>query len=327
MSDAEVWRPSASLEVIRARAKLLVGIREFFQRAGVIEVETPACSHAGVTDPAIESFTTRYLGPGAAQGEQLYLHTSPEFPMKRLLAAGCGSIYQICKVFRRGELGLKHNPEFTLLEWYRPGFDHHQLMNEVAGLVNSLLPRRLEVQKLSYAEVFQEYLSLDPHSATAEELQQCAVDVPISGAAELEMQQADAWLDLLLTHVIEPNLGCGKMTFVYDYPASQAALAKVSKTLPPVAKRFELYLDGVEIANGFHELTDAAEQRKRFENENALRREMGLAEIAMDQHLLAALDAGMPECAGVALGIDRLLMHLTGKCTISDVLSFSFPRA
>ena len=327
MSDKEVWRPSASLEIIRARAELLAGMREFFQRAGVLEVETPACSHFGVTDPAIESFTTRYTGPGAAQGEGLYLHTSPEFPMKRLLAADSGPLYQICKVFRGGELGSKHNPEFTLLEWYRPGFDHHNLMDEVADLVNTLLSKQLEVQKLTYAEAFQEYLKIDPHSATAEELQQCAADVPICGAAELEMQQADAWLDLLLTHVIEPHLGRGEMTFLYDYPASQAALARVSETTPPLAERFELYLEGVEIANGFHELTDAAEQRIRFELENETRSELGLAQVAMDQHLLSALDDGIPDCAGVALGVDRLLMHITGKNSISDVLSFSFLRA
>ncbi len=327
MTDMEVWRPSASLDVIRARSELLAMIRTFFRQAGVMEVETPACSHFGVTDPAIESFTTRYVGPGAAQGANLYLHTSPEFPMKRLLAAGADAIYQICKVFRSGEMGQRHNPEFTLLEWYRPGFDHHELMDEVAELVNTLLDQKLAVQKLTYAEAFREYLNLDPHSATLEQLRQCAVEVPISGAAELEMAQSDAWLDLLLTHVIEPHLGQGSLTFLYDYPASQASLARISGASPPVAERFELYIEGVEIANGFRELTDAAEQCKRFEQDNQSRAEQGLAEVAMDRHLLSALASGIPECAGVALGIDRLLMRVTGKSDIAEVLSFSFLRA
>ena len=327
MSDKEVWRPSASLEVIRVRAELLANIRAFFRQADVLEVETPICSHFGATDPAIESLTTLYAGPGAAHGANLYLHTSPEFPMKRLLAAGAGPIYQICKVFRGGELGQKHNPEFTLLEWYRPGFDHHRLIDEVAELVNTLLSQQLGVQKLTYAEVFQEYLKIDPHSVTAEQLRDCAIEVPISGAAELDMEQADDWLDLLLSHVIEPHLGRGVLTFLYDYPASQASLAKVAGTNPQVAERFELYIGGVEIANGFHELNDAAEQRNRFERDNLTRAERGVAEVAMDQHLLSALEAGMPECAGVALGIDRLLMRITGNSDISEVLSFSFLRA
>ncbi|MEN8177872.1 MAG: EF-P lysine aminoacylase EpmA [Pseudomonadota bacterium] len=327
MSEPEAWRPSASLETIRARAELLAGIREFFRQAGVMEVETPVCSHFGVTDPAIESFTTRYLGPGAPQTQKLYLHTSPEFPMKRLLAAGAGPIYQICKVFRGGELGSKHNPEFTLLEWYRPGFDYHQLMDEVAELVNTLLPQKLEVQKLTYDELFQQHLHIDPHSTTLEQLRQCALDVPIPGAAELDLSNTDAWLNLLLTHVIEPYLGPGLLTFVYDYPASQAALARIKGSTPPVAERFELYIEGVEIANGFHELTDAKEQRNRFELENVTRIEQGYPEIPMDQHLLAALNAGFPECAGVALGVDRLLMCITDKNSISDVLSFSFLKA
>ncbi|MDJ0807345.1 MAG: EF-P lysine aminoacylase EpmA [Gammaproteobacteria bacterium] len=327
MKATESWRPSASLETLRARAGLLTGVREFFQRRGVMEVETPVCSRFGVTDPAIESFTTRYAGPAAPPGRTLYLHTSPEFPMKRLLAAGAGPIYQICKVFRGGELGAKHNPEFTLLEWYRPGFDHHRLMDEVAELVNSLMPHQLEVEKLTYAEVFRQALQLDPHTATLAELRRCAREVPIPGAAELELVQADAWLDLLLTHVIEPQLGRARMTFLYEYPASQAALARIIPSSPPLAERFELYLAGVEIANGFNELTDAQEQRNRFEQENSERSEQSLAQIDMDLHLLAALEAGLPACAGVALGIDRLLMQITQKACIEEVLSFGFERA
>ena len=327
MSDPEVWRPSATLDAIRARAELLAGVREYFRRAGVMEVETPVCSHFGNTDPAIQSFTTRYLGPGTPRAQQLYLHTSPEFPMKRLLAAGIGPIYQICRVFRDGELGALHNPEFTLLEWYRPGFDHHRLMEEVAELVNSLLPQKRELQKLTYTEIFRRHLGIDPHNTTLEQLRECALNVPIAGAAELDLQHPDAWLDLLLTHVIEPHLGRDKLTFVYDYPASQASLARISEASPPVAERFELYLEGVEIANGFHELTVEDEQRKRFERDNLSRLEQGLSEIPIDRHLLAALESGLPACAGVALGVDRLLMCITGKSRIREVLSFDYLRA
>jgi lysyl-tRNA synthetase class 2 len=322
--DPEAWRPSASLEMLRARAGLLAGIRAFFSRAGVMEVETPVCSRHGVTDPALESFTTRYTGPGAADGELRYLHTSPEFPMKRLLAAGSGPIYQICKVFRGGELGARHNPEFTLLEWYRPGFDHFALIDEVARLVNSLSDKPRTVEILSYAEAFQRYLQIDPHAAGIAELRTCALESGIAGAESLEMDERDGWLDLLLTHHIEPRLGRGCMTFLHAYPPSQAALARVSATEPPVAERFELYLEGLEIANGFHELSDPQEQQRRFEQENALRVSRGLTQVPMDLNLLAALEAGLPDSAGVALGVDRLLMVLVGRADIRSVLAFPF---
>ncbi len=321
------WRPVATQEMLRARAGLLAGIRSFFRQAGVLEVETPVCSRFGVTDPAIESFTTRYTGPGAARGETLYLHTSPEFPMKRLLAAGSGPIYQICKVFRGGELGTRHNPEFTLLEWYRPGFDHLALMDEVASLVNAVLPSTLPVERVSYGEAFQRYLGIDPHAASAASLRQCAIDAGISDAETLSLDSADAWLDLLLTQRIESHLGKERLSFLFDYPASQAALAKVRQGTPAVAERFELYLEGIEIANGFHELTDAQEQQCRFEQENATREERGLPKVPMDRNLLSGLASGMPECAGVALGIDRLLMRVTDVASIEEVLAFPYLRA
>ncbi|MEN8166658.1 MAG: EF-P lysine aminoacylase EpmA [Pseudomonadota bacterium] len=324
MPVTEVWRPSASLDILRARAELLARMRAFFRQAGVMEVETPACSHFGVTDPAIESFTTRYTGPAAAKGERLYLHSSPEFPMKRLLAAGSGPIYQVCKVFRGGELGTRHNPEFTLLEWYRPGFDHLDLMAEVAELVNGLQPEQLAVERLTYAEAFQRYLAIDPHAASLDELRYCAIDNGIAGAEGLALEHVDGWLDLLLSHIIEPRLGKGRMTFLHDYPATQAALSRVRAGDPPVAERFELYLNGMEIANGFHELTNAAEQRKRFAQDNRERVSQGLAVVPMDTHLLSALQAGLPDSAGVALGIDRLLMYLTRKKAIREVLAFPY---
>ena len=325
--NAPTWRPAADPAMLHARARLLAQIRCFFATAGVLEVETPVCSRYGTTDPAIESLRTRFTGPGAARGAPLYLQTSPEFPMKRLLAAGSGPIYQICRVFRDGELGPRHNPEFTLLEWYRPGFDHQALMDEVSALLNTLLPVSLTIQHLSYAEAFQRWLQVDPHTATPEALRTCAVRHGIAGAEDLELDSRDAWLDLLLSHLIEPQLGRDRITYLYDYPATQAALSRIRAGDPPVAERFELYLEGMEIANGFHELVDAREQRRRFEADNVTRTTRGLETVEMDQRLLAGLEAGLPDCSGVALGIDRLLMVLTGQRDIRQVLAFPFESA
>lgn len=286
-----------------------------------MEVETPVCSSSGNTDPAIESFQTRYSGPGFPGGCSLYLHTSPEFAMKRLLAADSGPIYQICKVFRDGEAGRLHNPEFTLLEWYRPGFDHHDLMSEVVRLVQAALDRILPVEKFAYAELFQRHLAFDPHLCTAQSARKRAIDLAIPGADSLELTK-DGWLDLLMTHFIEPRLAGDVLTFVYDYPASQAALASIREGEPPVAERFELYLGGMELANGFHELTDSDEQRRRFDNELQHRYAAGLQAVPIDERLLAALSSGLPECSGVALGIDRLLMKLVGSDDIEQVLTF-----
>ncbi|HEC15557.1 MAG TPA: EF-P lysine aminoacylase GenX [Sedimenticola sp.] len=321
------WRPTASLEALQVRARLLAEIRAYFAGAGVLEVETPACSFHAATDPALDSFRISYTGPGAPAGRPLYLHCSPEFPMKRLLAAGSGAIYQICKVFRDGERGRLHNPEFSLLEWYRPGLDHHGLMAEVADLVNRVLPESRPVEYLSYAEAFQRRLGLDPHAATMAELRACAAGQGIPEAGALELPSRDAWLDLLLTHCIEPGLGRGCLCFVYDYPASQASLARIRPGDPPLAERFELYVEGMELANGFHELTDAAEQRRRFERELGRRRAQRRHAVPIDENLLAALEAGLPDCAGVALGVDRLLMQITGAQRIDEVLAFPLERA
>lgn len=292
-----------------------------------MEVETPICSRYANTDPTIESFKTNYTGPGAPSGLPLYLHTSPEFPMKRLLAAGSGPIYQICKVFREGEAGRFHNPEFTMLEWYRPGFDHHQLMVEVAELVNSLLPEPRQIQMISYAALFKEWFDLDPHDASIEALRSCAIAKGIESARQLDMQARDGWLDLLLTHIIEPKLGNKSLCFLYDYPASQASLAKIREGSPAVAERFELYIDGVELANGFHELTHSKSQRERFENDLVQRESMGLPAVPIDEGLLSALSSGIGDCAGVALGIDRLLMLISSTNNIEQVLSFPIERA
>ena len=320
MSD---WPPAASLEALRVRARVLAAIRAFFAERGVLEVETPVLSAAATPDPNIESLTTRYHGPGAPEGRTLYLHTSPEFPMKRLLAAGAGPIYQMGRVFRQGECGCLHNPEFTLLEWYRPGWDHHALMDEVAQLVRALLPDTGPAERLSYGEAFDRHLGLDPHTAPIAALTAAAER---QGVAAPELDR-DGWLDLLLTRCVEPHLGRGGPTLLYDYPASQAALARVRPGDPAVAERFELYVDGMELANGFHELTDAAEQRRRFTAEQARRRAQGLPEVALDERLLAALQAGLPECAGVALGVDRLVMAATGAGALEEVLAFPLQRA
>lgn len=325
------WRPAAALEVLKLRARLLEQIRAFFSGRGVLEVETPVLSTAAVTDPMLASFATRYTGPLFPHGQTLYLHTSPEFPMKRLLAAGSGSIYQIGKVFRDGESGRRHNPEFTLIEWYRVGFDQHQLMTETSELVTQLVAPALTLnppEKLTYREAFLRHAQIDPHTATASEYAAAANTHAIRAPADL-LRHADsaAWRDLLLTHVIEPRLGQGRLTFIHDYPASQAALARLQPGDPPLAARFELYLNGIELANGFHELADADEQRARFEKHLDDRSANGLPAVPVDERLLSALGHGLPDCAGVALGFDRLVMLACGARSIHEVLPFPLERA
>lgn len=323
------WRPTASLGVLKLRATLLARIREFFSRLDVLEVDTPVMSRAASTDPALFSFKTYYHGPGAVEDELRYLHTSPEFPMKRLLAAGCGSIYQICKVFRDGEFGAQHNPEFTLLEWYRTGFDHLDLMDEVERLLTDVLADIMpidSVQHYRYRELFVEIAGIDPFTATVAEISSVLQSRYGVTAVGLAVDDNDAWLDLLMTHVIEPRLGNGLM-FVRDYPASQAALARLRPGSPPVAARFEVYLNGVELANGFHELADPLEQRQRFDIELQNRRNGGGEAVILDENLLSALHAGLPNCAGVALGLDRLLMLASGLKCVQDVMAFPFDTA
>jgi len=335
---SESWRPSASLDHLRARASLLAGIRSFFSERGVLEVETPALSHAAATDPAIESFVTQYQGPGSDKGHSLYLHTSPEFSMKRLLAAGSGSIYQICKVFRNEEYGRLHNPEFTLLEWYRTGYDHHKMMDEVEDMVSGLLEPYIQFgssERLSYAEAFQMYADINPHRTDLQALKKCAeehtVSIPVSMLEDGDAGGKDVWLDLLLTQIVEPRLGDGKLTFLYDYPASQASLAKIRQINGSggyeVAERFELYLQGVELANGFHELQDHQDQRQRFQADIEKRVSAGRPALPQDEYLLEALEHGLPQCSGVAVGLDRLLMFVTGCSYLKDIIAFPFDRA
>jgi elongation factor P--(R)-beta-lysine ligase len=325
------WRPAAALEVLKLRARLLEQIRTFFSARGVLEVETPVLSTAATTDPALASFVTRYTGPRFPHGQTLYLHTSPEFPMKRLLAAGSGSIYQICKVFRDGESGRRHNPEFTLLEWYRVGFDQHRLMTETTELVMSLLAPILKLdppERMTYREAFLRHADIDLHTATVSDYMSVAKRRNIDFPKDLiTRHDTAAWRDLLLTHVVESKLGQGRLTFLFDYPASQASLARLQPGNPPVAARFELYLNGVELANGFHELSDAKEQRQRFDQQLHVRAAGGMPVVPLDERLLSALEHGLPDCAGVALGFDRLVMIASGARTIEEVIAFPIDRA
>ncbi|HEX5340448.1 MAG TPA: EF-P lysine aminoacylase EpmA [Gammaproteobacteria bacterium] len=316
------WRPTASFEVLRFRAKLLKKLRMFFEARGVLEVDTPALSHAAATDRHLGSF--RVENP---HGDSLYLQTSPEFPMKRLLAAGSGDIWQACKVFRAGEAGRLHNPEFTLLEWYRSGFDHHRLMREVAELIATLVPSLAgEPEYLSYREAFQRHAGFDPFEADSKTCIHALQHPERLLPAEHELD-FDGWLDLVAGECVYPALGHGHVAFVHDYPASQAALARIRADQPPVAERFEAFVNGVELANGFHELTDAGEQRRRFAHDLQLREENGLPAVPMDECLIAALEQGLPECAGVALGFDRLLMLAAGAGSIEAVIAFPASRA
>ncbi|MCG3732279.1 elongation factor P--(R)-beta-lysine ligase [Vibrio cincinnatiensis] len=319
------WMPSASIQQLRKRARLLQNIRLFFAEREVLEVETPAISHATVTDIHLQTFQTEFVGPGYAQGKKLYLMTSPEFHMKRLLAAGSGSIYQLGKAFRNEENGRYHNPEFTMLEWYRVGFDHHNLMDEVDALLQTVLSTS-SAERITYQQAFQRVLSVCPLESTMTELKLAAERLGLSDIAQPE-QDRDTLLQLLFSIGIEPHIGQQVPIFVYDFPASQAALAKVNPQDPRVADRFEVYFKGIELANGFHELDDPQEQRTRFEQDNAKRLMMGLVEQPIDDHLIAALEAGLPPCSGVALGIDRLIMLALGEDHIDKITAFPFPRA
>jgi lysyl-tRNA synthetase class 2 len=317
------WRPTASLGTLGRRAAMLARARNFFGGRGVLEVETPVLSAAAVSDPQIESLCTRLAGAAAP----VYLCTSPEYAMKRLLAAGSGDIYQICKVFRDAERGRWHNPEFTMIEWYRLGFDDAALMTEVESFIGELLAphRTLEpAERLSYAAALGRHAGVDADGATDDELAAAAARHGIVCDAELDR---DGRLDLLMGMVVGPALGRGRPCFVYDYPASQAALARLKPSrVPAVAARFELYLEGLELANGFHELGSSREQRGRFISDLKTRGIRGKVQPPMDEHLLAALDS-LPECAGVALGFDRLVAIAVGGQSLADAMAFTIDNA
>ncbi len=318
-----MWQPTATIEHLHQRADIVAKVRRFFQERNVLEVQTPILSPAGVTEPNLANMTTEFIHYGSREkGQTLYLQTSPEYAMKRLLAAGSGPIFQINAAFRNGELGRHHNPEFTMLEWYRPGFDRVALMAEVQTLIEHILPGQTHHHR--YSDLFLAIVDLDPNTASLEALQQTLQREGIEG---ISSDDRDVLLQLLMTHVIEPRLPLDETTFVYEFPASQAALARVNREGPiPYAERFEVYRGGMELANGFYELTDADEQQHRFEQDLMKRSALGLPEIPIDTDLIDALRHGLPDCSGVALGLDRLVMLALDVKDIHEVLSFGFPR-
>lgn len=322
------WRPSAGFDALRLRARLNATVRAFFAERGVTEVETPVMSRAGNTDPNIASFALEFSGRTDGAPRTRWLRTSPEFPLKRLLAAGFGDCYELGRVFRDGEAGGRHNPEFTMLEWYRLGWDHRRLVGETAELVRAalaLVGREATLREITYRELYRERLGLDPFAADPQQLRAALGEVVL----DPDGLSRDDWLDLLMTHRLQPQFGRDEMLAVRDYPASQCALARVREDAGgiAVAERFELYLGPLELANGYHELADAAEQGARFDRDRAVRAQRGAASPPRDEALLAALAAGFPDCAGVALGVDRLLMAMLDTPRIADVLAFDFTLA
>ncbi|AFU20176.1 elongation factor P--(R)-beta-lysine ligase [Actinobacillus suis] len=317
------WKPTASIQNLIKRSQIMAEIRQFFKDRGVLEVETPALSEFSVTDVHLSTFSTQFLSPFASEAKTLHLMTSPEYHMKRLLAAGSGSIFQLCRVFRNEEAGKRHNPEFTMLEWYRPHFDMYRLINEVDDLLQQILDCE-PAESYSYQFVFQTYAGLDPLSATRAQLVEKARK---HGFPCEDDENRDTLLQFLFSEIVEANIGKERPTAVYHFPSSQAALAQISSEDHRVAERFEVYYKGLELANGFHELSDAKEQMRRFEQDNVQRAQMGLPAQQLDTRFLAALKAGIPNCSGVALGVDRLMMIAMNAEKIDEVMAFGVESA
>lgn len=322
------WRPSASFEALRLRARLNAALRGYFAERGVIEVETPVMSVAGNTDPNIASFSVQFSGRTEGAPRTRWLRTSPEFPLKRLLAAGFGDCYELGRVFRDGEAGGRHNPEFTMLEWYRLGWDHRRLIEEAAELVRlalGLVGRQARLRTVAYRDLYRERLGLDPWLADEAQLRAALGEVLI----DPDGLNRDDWLDLLMTHRLQPQFSRDELLAVHDYPASQCALARLGtdRDGATIAERFELYLGPLELANGYHELADGAEQGARFDRDRERRVRRGTASPPRDEALLNALNHGFPDCAGVALGVDRLLMAMLDRARIDEVVAFDFTRA
>lgn len=307
---------------------MLTTIRQFFDERNVLEVETPLLSHGIGTDPQLAFFSTDYrFQPDI---ETLYLQTSPEFAMKRLLAAGSASIYQICKAFRNGESGRFHNPEFTLLEWYRTGFDLFQLMAEIDQLIHTLFApygQLQETETTSYRAVFERHTGLNPLVFSKSDYSDYAEANDIPEAVSICTDNHALWLDFIFSHRVQPHLGSQGMCLVYGFPACQSSLARINAENPAVTDRVELFIRGVELGNGYCELTDAAEQARRFDREIVYRRLHDLPVVDKDRRLLAALASGLPDCSGMAIGLDRLLMLMAGADSIDQVLAFPVSRA
>ena len=322
------WKPGCSLEMLQIRSQALGRIRSFFEAKGVMEVETPLLGNACGTDPSLMFFTTQYSLP--PHDKKLFLQSSPEFAMKRLLAAGSGSIFQICKAFRNGETGRLHNPEFTILEWYRVDFSLSRLMDEIAELLQVLFEpyQSLErVQRFSYREVFHRYTGINPLDFSLVTFSGCAQENNLPEAELICGNNHSMWLDFLFSHLVQPKLGSQGLCMIYDYPACQASLAKLKNNDLNVSERVEVFLNGVELGNGFYELCDAKEQSSRFDAEINERKLRGEPAVVKDQRFLDALVSGLPDCSGVAIGLDRLLLMITGNNNLNDVLAFPVARA
>lgn len=322
------WQPTCSIEYLHYRAQMLAAIRKFFLERAVLEVETPVlCQHSG-TDPQLDFFKTEfYLSPAR---QTLYLQTSPEFAMKRLLAAGSGSIFQICKAFRNGETGRFHNPEFTILEWYRVDFTLDQLMLEVEDLIKILALPFMELNSArvcSYQAVFEQFTGLDPLVFSLSKYSDYVIQAGFPEAVRLCENSHELWLDFIFSHRVQPHLGNNALCMVHSYPACQSSLARLNPVDLRITDRVEIFINGVELGNGYRELTDADEQEKRFEQEIAHRKAHQLSVVAKDTRLLAALKSGLPDCSGIAIGLDRLLLILTGAENIDRILAFPVSRA
>lgn len=317
------YQPTCTLQTAQARAAMYTTIRQFFAERQVLEVQTPVMSQAGNTDIFLQSVSSNVTV--ADHPTTYYLHTSPEFAMKRLLAAWQVPMYQICPVFRDNEIGSRHNIEFTMLEWYRPNFSLDELAKETNDLVSAVLGYPVIFDHYRYVDAFMDFVKIHPFNASCDTLKAIAKD----NGLNIDLgEDHQGWLDLLFSHLVEPNLGKALPTLIYDYPVATAALAKTvtDKDGNRVARRFELYINGLEIANAYDELADGQALRLRFNEDNVARKKRGLPVMPIDENLLAACDA-LPACSGIALGIDRLLMIKTGKTHIRDVIALPTPHA
>ncbi len=322
------WKPACEIEHLRLRAQMLTTIRQFFDRNSVLEVETPLLCSATGTDPQLDFFSSSYHSP--PKDKQMFLQTSPEFAMKRLLAAGSGSIFQICKAFRNGEFGRLHNPEFSILEWYKVDFTLPQLMDEVAELITDILTAYSvlkRIQKISYVELFEQVTGLNPLVFNQDSYVLYAQTHEISDACALCADDHSMWLDFIFSYKVQPALEEGVLYMVYGYPAIQSSLARINTDNPAIADRFEVFINGIEIGNGFYELADVVEQEQRFDKENTFRVLNQRVKVEKDSCFLDALRAGLPDCSGIALGLDRLLMIITDTDSLNSVIAFPFDRA